>query len=278
VSASPAVPAAVPFADRDRHRVDRELFRRLAETGHPADRELLVERFLPLARSLAARFVSRGDASEDVFQVACVGLVKAIDRFDPERGGAFSSFAVPTITGEIKRCYRDRTWTVHVPRDLQDLALKVLRAAEVLEGQLQRKPTVLEIAEHLGVGDEGVLDALQASHAKSARSLDAPPREQSDETPTTLGATLGIEEGGFEHVERCETLRRLMVVLSPRERLVLQLRYQEDMTQHEIGERIGVSQMQISRILRQAMAKLHDHACRHNGPAVAAAEPALSAC
>jgi RNA polymerase sigma-B factor len=278
VSASLAAPAAVPFADRERHRVDRELFRRLAECGDPADREQLVERFLPLARSLAARFVSRGDAFEDVFQVACVGLVKAIDRFDAERGGAFSSFAVPTITGEIKRYYRDRTWTVHVPRDLQELALKVRRAAEVLEHQLQRKPSVLEIAEHLGVGDEEVLEALQASHAKSARSLDAPPREQSDETPITLGATLGVEERGFEHVERCETLRRLMVVLTPRERMVVRLRYEQDMTQHEIGEQIGVSQMQISRILRQAMGKLHDHARRHHGPAVGAAEPALSAC
>jgi RNA polymerase sigma-B factor len=277
VSASHAAPAAVPIADRERHRVDRELFRRLAEGGDPADRELLVERFLPLARSLASRFVSHGDGFEDVFQVACVGLVKAIDRFDPERGGAFSSFAVPTITGEIKRYYRDRTWTVHVPRDLQDLALTVRRAAETLEHQLQRKPTVLEIAEHLGVGDEEVLEALQAAHAKSARSLDAPPREQSDETPTTLGASLGVEERGFEHVERCETLRRLMLVLTARERLVVQLRFEHDMTQREIGERIGVSQMQISRILRQAMSKLHDHAMRQ-GLAAGAAEPALSAC
>jgi RNA polymerase sigma-B factor len=276
VSASPAAPPALQLADRDRHRVDRELFRRLADTGDPADRELLAQRFLPLARSLAARFVSRGEAHEDLFQVACVGLVKAIGRFDPERGGAFSSFAVPTITGEIKRYYRDRTWTVHVPRDLQDLALKVHRAAAELEGELQRKPTVLEIAEHLGVGDEDVLEALQAAHAKSARSLDAPPRVHSDEAPTTLGATLGVEEGGFDHVERCETLRRLMVVLSPRERLVLRLRFERDMTQQEIGEHIGVSQMQVSRILRQAMGKLHDHACRQRRP-VGAAEPALSA-
>jgi RNA polymerase sigma-B factor len=155
--------------------------------------------------------------------------------------------------------------------------LKVRRAAEALERRLLRKPTVLEIAQHLGVGDEEVLEALQASHAKDARSLDAPPREHRDETPTTLGATLGVEERGFEHVERCETLRQLMLVLSPRERLVVQLRYEKDMTQHEIGAHIGVSQMQISRILRQSIAKLHDHACREGLPA-GAAEPALSAC
>jgi RNA polymerase sigma-B factor len=275
VSPTPAAPATLQPVDRERHRVDRELFRRLADTGDPADREELVGRFLPLARSLAGRFSSRGEAFEDVFQVACVGLVKAIDRFDAERGGAFSSFAVPTITGEIKRYYRDRTWIVHVPRDLQDLAMKVGRAAEALEGELGRKPTVPEIAEWLGVSVEDVLEALQAAHAKRARSLDAPAREQSTETPTTLGATLGVDEDGFDDVERRETLRRLMVVLSARERLVLWLRFEQDMTQQEIAERIGVSQMQISRILRQAIRKLHDHAL-HQELAVGAREPALS--
>jgi RNA polymerase sigma-B factor len=268
--------APIQPTDRQRLNVDRELFTRLANGRAAVDRDALVERFLPLARSLAARFVSRGDAFEDVFQVACVGLVKAVDRFDVERGGAFSSFAVPTIAGEIKRYYRDRTWTVHVPRDLKDLTLKVGRAVEALEGELGRKPTVPEIAGRLGVGDEDVLEALQASHAKRARSLDAPPPGGRREDDQTLGATIGVEEDGFAGVERSETLRHLMIVLTPRERGVLWLRFEEDLTQQEIGERIGVSQMQISRILREATSKLRDHA-RHHGLVACEGDLALSA-
>jgi RNA polymerase sigma-B factor len=269
--------ASIQPADRHRLNVDRELFTRYATGRRPVDREALVERFLPLARSLAARFVSRGDAFDDVFQVACVGLVKAIDRFDVERGGAFSSFAVPTIAGEIKRYYRDRTWTVHVPRDLKDLTLKVGSAAEALESELGRKPTVPEIAGRLRVSVEDVLDGLRASHAKRARSLDAPaPGGDRDDDHTTFGATIGVEEAGFADVERSETLRHLMVVLTPRERAVLWLRFEADLTQQEIGDRIGLSQMQISRILREATSKLRDHA-RHHGLGACEGDLALSA-
>jgi len=272
---APAAP--IQPADRRRLTADRELFVRFAQTRSAAERDALVERFLPLARSLALRFITRGDAYDDVFQVACVGLVKAIDRFDAQRGGAFSSFAVPTIAGEIKRYYRDRAWTVHVPRDLKDLALKVGRAIETLEGELGRKPTVPELAARLRASDEEVLDALQATHAKRARSLDAPrPGVDGEEEALALGATLGVEEAGFAHVERSETLRRLMVALTDREREVVWLRFEDDLTQQEIGERIGVSQMQVSRILREATDKLRALA-RHQGLVACAGDLALTA-
>jgi RNA polymerase sigma-B factor len=263
VSAHPP-DAPIPSAGRRRPHVDRELFAHFAQTGSAAERDALIERFLPLARSLAARFIGRAEAFDDVFQVACVGLVKAIDRFDAERGGAFTTFAVPTIAGEIKRYYRDRTWTVHVPRDLKDLTLKVGRAIETLEAELGRKPTVPEVAAQLHASDEDVLEALQATYAKRARSLDAPPPGgDGDEYGIALGATLGVEEAGFAHIERSETLRCLMVALTERERTVVRLRFDEDMTQREIGERIGVSQMQVSRILREATDKLRALARRH---------------
>jgi RNA polymerase sigma-B factor len=276
VSADPP-DAPIQLAGRRRLEVDRELFARLAQTGSAADRDALIERFLPLARSLASRFNARGDAFDDVFQVACVGLVKAIDRYDADRGGAFSSFAVPTIAGEIKRHFRDRTWTLHVPRDLKERTLKVGGAIETLESELGRKPTVAELAARLQAGVEEVLDALQATHAKRARSLDAPALGGSAEDEgLALGATLGVEEAGFAHVERSETLRRLMVALTDRERAVVWLRFEEDLTQQEIGDRIGVSQMQVSRILREATDKLRVLA-RHQGLTACEGDLALTA-
>jgi RNA polymerase sigma-B factor len=267
-----------PIQSADRRRLDdRELFVHFAQTRSAACRDELIERFLPLARNLAARFNNRGDGFDDVFQVACVGLVKAIDRYDVERGGAFSSFAVPTIAGEIKRYFRDRTWTLHVPRDLKDLTLKVGRAIETLESELGRKPTVPELSARLHAGVEQVLEALQATHAKRARSLDAPSLGGgAEDEGLALGATLGVEEAGFAHVERSETLRRLMVALTDRERAVVWLRFEEDLTQQEIGDRIGVSQMQVSRILREATDKLRVLA-RHHGLVACGGDLALTA-
>jgi RNA polymerase sigma-B factor len=242
-----------------RLREDRILFERFADRQDPVDREMLVERFLPLARSLASRYASRGEPFDDILQVASLGLLKAIDRFDPSRGGAFSSYAVPTIVGEIKRYFRDRTWAVHVPRDLQELALTVDRVADQLERRLHRKPTVPELAERLGLSDEEVLEALQATRAYRASSLDAP-RDEEDEDRATVGAAIGTEDEGYSHAEIRATLRSLSIVLTPRERVVLHLRYERDLTQREIGERVGISQMQISRILRQALGKLRSYA------------------
>jgi RNA polymerase sigma-B factor len=241
--------------NRERLREDQELFARYADKHDPVDRDLLVERFMPLARSLASRYLRRDEPFDDIFQVACLGLLKAIDGFDVSRGRAFSSYAVPTIVGEIKRHYRDRTWVVHVPRDLQDLTLSVDRTLQQLERELLRKPTVTEIADKLHVTDEDVLEALQASRAHGVGSLDAPVRDEEDPA-STLGEQIGTPEPGFARAEQRAVLGRLMTVLSARDRLVLLLRYEQDLTQEQIGQRVGISQMQVSRVLRQCIVKL----------------------
>jgi RNA polymerase sigma-B factor len=241
--------------DRERLREDQELFARYADKHDPVDRDLLVERFMPLARSLASRYLRRDEPFDDVFQVACLGLLKAIDGFDVSRSRAFSSYAVPTIVGEIKRHYRDRTWVVHVPRDLQDLTLAVDRTLQQLERELLRKPTVTEIADKLHVSDEDVLEALQASRAHRVGSLDAPVRDE-EEPASTVGERIGTAEPGFALAESRAMLGRLMTVLSARDRLVLRLRYEHDLTQEQIGQRVGISQMQVSRVLRQCIVKL----------------------
>jgi RNA polymerase sigma-B factor len=244
---------------------DRALFARYLDKRDPVDREMLIERFLPLARQLARRYQRPEEPFDDLYQVACLGLVKAIDRFDLEREVAFSSYAVPTILGEIKRYFRDRTWSVRVPRDLQELALKVDRAVSNLSLDLHRQPTVAEIAERVGVEEEDVLEALEASGAYRATSLEAP-RATEDESGETLGDSLGTDEHGFALAEDRATIARLMRSLSPREREVLRLRFEEDLTQGEIGELIGVSQMQVSRIIRQALGRLRSFAGGHPSP------------
>jgi RNA polymerase sigma-B factor len=243
--------------DRERLREDKELFARYADKHDPVDRDLLVERFMPLARSLASRYLRRDEPFDDIFQVACLGLLKAIDGFEVSRGRAFSSYAVPTIVGEIKRHYRDRTWVVHVPRDLQDLTLAVDRTLQQLERELLRKPTVTEIAAKLHVSDEDVLEALQASRAHRVGSLDAPVHDEEDPA-STVGERIGMAEPGFALAESRALLGRLMTALSARDRLVLRLRYEHDLTQEQIGQRVGISQMQVSRVLRQCIVRLRD--------------------
>jgi RNA polymerase sigma-B factor len=244
-----------PLRSSDRSSEDRALFERYLDKRDPVDRELLVERFLPLARQLARRYQRAEEPFDDLFQVACLGLVKAIDRFDLTRDVAFSSYAVPTILGEIKRYFRDRTWSVRVPRDLQELALRVDRKVSELSTDLRRQPTVHEIAEAAGIDEEDVLEALEASGAYRATSLSTP-RGNEDEAGETLGDTVGTAEEGFGLAETRATLEQLMRAVTPREREVLRLRFEEDLTQAEIGERIGVSQMQVSRIIRQSIARL----------------------
>jgi RNA polymerase sigma-B factor len=241
--------------DRDRTREDRALFEHYVAHRDAATRAVLVERFLPLARQLARRYERSDEPLDDLVQVASLGLVKAIDRFDPAREIAFSSFAVPTILGEIKRHFRDRTWSVRVPRDLQELALRIDRAVGDLSLQLRRSPSVPEIAAAVGIGEEQVLDALEASGAYRATSIDAP-RTSEGEASETLGDSIGHEEAGFGVAEDRATLARLMATIGEREREVLRLRFEEDLTQAEIGELIGVSQMQVSRIIRQSIARL----------------------
>jgi RNA polymerase sigma-B factor len=250
--APPVGPAVVDTGSAARR--DQALFAQYSNRRDPTDRELLVKRYLPLARQLARRY-QRDEASfDDLFQVACLGLLKAIDRFDPERGVAFSTYAVPTIAGEIKRHFRDRTWSVRVPRDLQELALKVERTASELALGLGRQPTVAEIADAIGLSDEDVLEALEAARAYEASSLQSPLGDP--DRGDTLGESIGVEDPGFAGAEQRATLEQLMSALTAREREVLRLRFAEDLTQSEIGERVGVSQMHVSRIIRHALAQL----------------------
>lgn len=236
---------------------DADLFAH-ARAGDTSAREQLAERYLPLARRLARRYQRSEEPLEDLVQVASLGLLKAIDRFDTGRDVAFSSFAVPTILGELKRHFRDRTWSVRVPRDLQELALRVDRAVAELSLGKRRAPTVAELAEALDVDEERVLEALQAAGAYHASSLDAPRpgRADVDTSGESLADALGEEEEGFKRAEERATLAPLLAHVSSRERLVLTLRFGEDLTQAEIGERIGVSQMQVSRLIRQALIRL----------------------
>jgi RNA polymerase sigma-B factor len=235
-----------------RLREERALFARLAKDGDARDRDLLIERFLPLARSLALRYRRSGEPLDDLLQVASLGLIKAIDRFDLDRKIPFSSYAVPTILGEIKRHFRDRTWAVQVPRDLQDLSLRVGRAVGELAEGLQRQPSVAEIASAVGVTEEDVMDALQAGGAHRARSFDAPVGG-ADEATETLGERIGVDEHGFDRAEGRATFAALLGIVTSRESEVLRMRFEEEMTQAEIGAIIGVSQMQVSRIIRQAL-------------------------
>jgi len=237
-----------------RARADRRLLER-AHAGDQAARAALVDRFLPLARQLARRYQRGGELLDDLNQVASLGLLKAIDRFDPERATAFSSFAVPTILGELKRHFRDKGWSVRVPRDLQELAVKLEPTSETLLRELGRVPTLLELAERLDTSVELVLEAREAAAAYRAVSLDRP-RDDDDEGADALGHSVGIDDPGFSVAEDAATVEQLMRVLNDREREVLRLRFAEDLTQAEIGLRVGVSQMHVSRILRQAIARL----------------------
>jgi len=215
-----------------------------------------VERYLPLARRLARRYQRAEEPIEDLVQVASLGLLKAVDRFDSGREVVFSSYAVPTILGELKRHFRDRTWSVRVPRDLQELVLRVDRTVTALSEDKHRSPSVSEIARTLRVSEEQVLEALEAAGAYRAGSLDAPRSTPGEEPDESVGDVIGSEDEGYDRAEERATIEPLFARISERERLVLRLRFSEDLTQAEIGERIGVSQMQVSRLIRQALARL----------------------
>jgi RNA polymerase sigma-B factor len=250
----------LPAEDRAaRASEDRRLLERYHRQGDPAAREALVNRFLPLARQLARRYQRGGEQLDDLVQVASLGLLKAIDRFDPARETAFSSFAVPTILGELKRHFRDKGWSVRVPRDLQELAVKVEKVAEDMSRGLGRAPTPAELAERTGSTLEQVLEAREAAGAYRAVSLDRP-RTDDDEEGESYADAVGAEDPGYRVAEDAATIERLMRVLSDREREVLRLRFEEDLTQSEIGERVGVSQMHVSRLIRQSVARLRDAA------------------
>jgi RNA polymerase sigma-B factor len=233
---------------------ERRLLIRYHRGGDATAREALVERFLPLARQLARRYQRAGEPLDDLIQVASLGLIKAIDRFDPARETAFSSFAVPTILGELKRHFRDKGWSVRVPRDLQEMAVKVEKVSEEMSRTLGRAPTAAEMAVQMEITPEQVLEAREAASAYRAVSLDRP-RDEDDESEG-FGEAFGREDPGFSVAEDSATVERLMRVLGDREREVLRLRFEEDLTQSEIGARIGVSQMHVSRLIRQSISRL----------------------
>jgi RNA polymerase sigma-B factor len=234
---------------------DAQLLASYAATRDPRQREALVERFLPLARSIAKRYRKAEEPFDDLLQVASLGLLKAVDRFDPSREIAFSSFAVPTIVGELRRHFRDRCWSVRPPRELQERALEVDKYRTELTSRLGRSPSVREIGQALELADEQVLEALQAQQGMRAASLDAP-RGNGEDNDATLADAHGVTDPELARAEQRATLALLFERLDDRERHVLRLRFEEDLTQEQIGRLVGVSQMQVSRIIRGAVAKL----------------------
>jgi len=213
---------------------------------------------MPLARTLAARYARTQEPFEDLFQVASLGLVKAADRYDPDRGAAFSSYALPTILGELKRHFRDKGRSIHLPRGLQELVMRVQAAEEQLSTRSGRSPTVIEIAEHLQLETESVLDALEAITARNASSLDAPLEGDPGEEATTQHDMIGREDEGYALVDTSSSLAGAVQRLRRTDREVLELRLNRGMTQSEIAKEIGVSQMQVSRILRRATDQLRE--------------------
>jgi RNA polymerase sigma-B factor len=248
--------ATTPPRDLNRASNDQaQLFQRWHQHGDIAAREVLVDRFMPLTRSLARRYDRSSEPFDDLLQVASVGLIKALDRFDPQRGFSFPSFAVPTILGEMRRYFRDCGWSVHVPRGDQERALKVREAQETLTNERGHAPTVNQLAVYLELDVEQVLDALQATHAYEAVSLDAP-RAAAEDDATTLGDAIGHDDERYELVELDATLVSALKHIPARERSMLRMRFVEDLTQTQIAARLGISQMQVSRLLRRSLDQL----------------------
>jgi len=234
---------------------ERLLFARWREHDDPAAQEALTRRFMPLARSLARRYDRSSEPFDDLLQVASMGLLKAIDRFDPELGHPFASFAVPTILGEMRRYFRDSGWSVHVPRGAQERALKVRDAQERLANLSGRAPTVSQLAEYLELHTEEVVDALQAIQAYEALSLDSP-RAGAEDDVMPFAESMGRDDEHYELVELDATISALLDRIPARERVILRMRFAEDLTQTEIAGRIGISQMQVSRLLRRSLDQL----------------------
>jgi RNA polymerase sigma-B factor len=238
-----------------------ELITRFARTpvGDPdraARRDRAIQAWLPLAQHLARRYHGRGEPLGDLTQVAVVGLIKAVDRFEPDRGVEFSGFAVPTIIGEIKRHFRDRTWFIKVPRRLQELRLAITAANNELTHTLGRSPTVADVAGLLGITEEEVLEGLEGARAYAATSLSTPAGEDG---AGELGDTFGSEDQGYELAELRVALGPALAALDEREQRILSLRFYGNFTQSEIAAEIGVSQMHVSRLLTRALGKLRTH-------------------
>ncbi|HEY3726365.1 MAG TPA: SigB/SigF/SigG family RNA polymerase sigma factor [Solirubrobacteraceae bacterium] len=232
-----------------------ELFRLHRQGQDPAVVEELVRRFEPLARSVARRYHSRGEPLEDLTQVATVGLLKAIAKFDPARGFAFTSYATPTMLGELKRYFRDSGWAVHVPRGVKERAVELARVTEELSSRLGRSPSLTELAKALNASEEQTLEAIEAYHARHAAPLDQSSDDE-DSAPLTPARMLGAEDERLEQAEYLSVIAKGVESLSESDRMILYLRFGRDLTQSEIARRMGTSQMQVSRLLRASIEKL----------------------
>jgi RNA polymerase sigma-B factor len=258
-----AAPAGrtTPQHDRARRQRDDQRLMHKTRRGDNRAREELIERYMPLARSLAMRYRRASEPLDDLVQVASVGLVKAVDRWDPDRGLAFSSYAVPTILGELRRYFRDATWDVRPARDVQELCLSVEEAREALWAELGRSPTVADIAERLDRAPEEIVEAIQATEGRSVRSLDAPVHEEEGGS-ASAGDLLGSSDAEFDRVEAGITIERMTGILDDRAREILRLRFKDDLLQSEIAECVGCSQMHVSRIIRSSLERLYAYGRR----------------
>ncbi|WP_079191576.1 SigB/SigF/SigG family RNA polymerase sigma factor [Streptomyces sp. CB00455] len=246
---------------REARALSVSLFKRLAEldegsTEYSYVRNTLVELNLSLVKYAARRFRGRSEPMEDIVQVGTIGLIKAINRFDPARGVEFTSFAMPTITGEIKRFFRDTSWAVKVPRRLQELRIDAAKAHDALEQSLGREPTDVELAGRLEVTPDELAEGRKAACAYSARSLDAPVQEDGDRDAAVERPSLGEEEDAYDRIECLESLKPMLAGLPERERVLLALRFGQELTQSEIGDRLGLSQMHVSRLLTRTLTRL----------------------
>jgi RNA polymerase sigma-B factor len=234
-----------------------ELFRLWKETRDPKVRDELIFRHMDLAKALARRFMGRGEPLEDLIQVALYGLINAVDRYDPDRGTKFITFAIPTILGELKRHFRDTAWTMHLPRGLQELNQRAYKLIDVLTQQLGRPPTIAELAQELGVSEEQVMEALEAANAYEALSLEQELASDDDDRPQSLAELLMASENEeMERWQKRQLLEEAMSVLDERERKIVQMRFYDDLTQQQIAKRLGISQMHVSRLLRRALQKM----------------------
>ncbi|KLJ03346.1 RNA polymerase sigma factor SigF [Streptomyces albidoflavus] len=255
----PEIPPYDEVGPLDARALSKTLFARLETLAEGTAefayvRNTLVELNLALVKFAASRFRSRSEPMEDIIQVGTIGLIKAIDRFELSRGVEFPTFAMPTIIGEIKRFFRDTSWSVRVPRRLQELRLDLAKAGDELAQKLDRAPTVRELADRLGLSQEEVVEGMAASNAYTASSLDAQPEE--DDSEGALADRIGYEDHGIEGIEYVESLKPLIAELPARDRRILSLRFTANMTQSEIGEELGISQMHVSRLLTRTLNRL----------------------
>ncbi|MER7660130.1 SigB/SigF/SigG family RNA polymerase sigma factor [Streptomyces sp. NPDC096193] len=285
MSSTLAVPATVELPDpgsvstADAKELSAALFERMATLDegtaeYAYARNTLVELNLSLVKFAATRFRNRAEPMEDIIQVGTIGLIKAINRFDTERGVEFACFALPTIVGEMKRFFRDTSWAVRVPRRLQELRIDLAKAVDVMEQDLGRRPTTAELAERLAITEEEIVEGERASNGYVARSLDVPANED-DGTVGALTRNLGCEDRSYDIVDCLESLKPLIAALDERDRLVLSLRFGDELTQSEIGDRLGLSQMHVSRLLARILGTLRDGLLSDEPPAEGPTEPAF---